>query len=130
LKIKENTMTFYELQSWVNFILPLIAAIGYLLRIVLGLRHHDNHAYRIMLPLFFIASVGMSSIYLLNITSWWKIFDLNYERYSMLYVRPYFTFLGSVLVISAWTHPELTQTISDFRRGVWTMLHGLFFKKE
>lgn len=121
-------MSLYEIQSWVNFILPLIAAIGYFLRIILGLKHHDNHTYRIMLPLYFIISVGMSSIYLLNITSWWAIFEPNYERYSMLYVRPFFTLLGSVLVLSAWTHPELTKTISDFRRGVWTTLRGLFFK--
>lgn len=123
-------MTFYEFVSIVNFLLPTIAAIGYLIRIVNGLKRHDYHKYRIMLPLFLLAAVGMSVIYFLNITGLWRAIYSDFEVYSRIVVRPYFTYLGSLLVLAAWIHPELHPIIVKAKELLWTLVHGLIFKKK
>jgi hypothetical protein len=123
-------MTIYELQSIVNFVLPTLAALGYLLRFTIGLKSKNYNKYRVMLPLFFLVSFGMGLIYLLNITNWWRFLEPDYETYSRLFVRPYFTFLGSVLFLSSWVHPELHPIVEKIRSLPWTLWHSLTFRKK
>lgn len=123
-------LTFYEFQSWVNFVLPLLASIAYLMRIFVGIKNKDTNRFRLMLPLFLLTSSGMAMIYLFNITGWWKLLEPDYESYSKIFVRPYFTFLGSVFFLSSWVHPELHPIIEQIRRTLWTLLRGLISKKS
>lgn len=123
-------MTIYEVQSLINFIFPLLASLGYLIRIVIGLKRQDYSKFRILLPLFLLASMGMSAIYLLNVTGWWAILEPDYQEYSKMYIRPYFTYLGSLLLLASWIHPDLHPFIEKVRRMPWTLWHGLIFKKK
>jgi hypothetical protein len=123
-------MTFHEMVSLVNFILPTIAFLGYAMRIGIGIKNKDTRPYRVMLPLFLIASLGASIIYFLNFTGWWRLIEPNFETYSRLYIRFYFTYLGSLFVLSAWIHPELHPIIVKIKEIPWTIFNGLISKKK
>lgn len=123
-------MDIYQLQAWLNFILPLIAAVGYTIRIVIGIRNNDTNTYRVMLPLFLLMSMWMALIYLFNITNMWKLLSPDHEEYSAIYVRPFFTGLGTVLVIASWVHPEIHPLLKKIRRCPWTIWTWLKLKKR
>lgn len=115
-------MTTYEIQSLINCIISFIASIGYFLRIVGNLKNNSHHRYFLILPLFFIGSLGMSMIYFFNISGLWRVLEPDFELYSRLYIRPYFTYMGSVLLLASWTHPEVTPIIKNIRSHLWMIL--------
>jgi len=119
-------MNFYEFVSLVNFILPTIAMIGYGLRISIGLKTNDTRKFRLMLPMYMVASFGASFIYLFNVTGWWVYIEPDFEHYSRFIVRPYFTYLGSLFLFSAWIHPELHPIIIKIKEALWIYLTPLF----
>lgn len=123
-------MTLYEFEAILIFILSLLASFGYMTRIIIGIQKRDTNKYRIMLPLFFLSSFGMASIYFLNITGLWILLEQDFETYSRLFVRPYFLFLGSVLFLAAWNHPEIHPIIQKIRRLPWLVWIGLISKKS
>lgn len=121
-------MAFYEVVNYFNFLISAIASIGYLLRIITKWKEHDLK-HRIMLLLFLLVSIGASGIYFSLITNLWLLIEPDFETYSRVYVKPYFTFLGSVLVLSAWTHPELNPIIKKAKEYLWILLGGNRSKK-
>jgi hypothetical protein len=122
-------MTVYEIVSILNMILPLIAVIGYLLRLKTSIKYKDFSYNYAVLVLYAIASFSIFLIYFLNLTGLADKVEPDYETYSRLYIRPFFTYLGTMFIISAWTHPDLSPTVERFKEGLWTRLLRLLGKK-
>lgn len=122
-------MDIHKLVSLTNLILFLLALVGYGVRIIVGYRAHDRKTFRIILPLFMLISFWGFIIYLFNITEWWRMIETDFEIYSRLYVRPFFTFLGSVLVLSSWAHPEAHPFIVKVEEALWNLVRGPISKK-
>lgn len=122
-------MDIHKIISFTNLILFLLALVGYGVRIIAGYRAHDRKTFRIILPLFMLISFWGFIIYLFNITEWWRMIEADFEIYSRLYVRPFFTFLGSVLVLSSWTHPEAHPFIVKVEEALWNLVRGPISKK-
>ncbi len=119
---QKDEMNIYELQSWMNCIIPLIASIGYVIRIAGHVKSKDYPPHFIMLVLFYVASSGMAVIYFLNVSGFWRILEPDFEIYSRLFIRPYFTFMGSLLLLASWIHPEVIPILKQIRSYLWTKI--------
>lgn len=119
----------FEIVAWVNTILGLMALVGYIFRIVIGAKKNCFKRSQVLLFLYAISAFSISLIFFLLATGWYLAFADNYYNFSIMYIRPFFTFLLVTFIISNATHPEYRAGITKAKESAWQTFRRLIGRK-
>lgn len=122
-------MNISEVSTLLNIILPLVAVLGYVLRIITTWKARRFCIGKILLILYSLGSLYITFIFLTLITGWRSILAPDAETWSILYIRPFFTYLATLFILSSWTHPDLIPYTDRIKGLLWALIHRLTGKK-
>lgn len=120
----------FEIVAWVNAFLGLVALAGYLFRIVLNVKENCFKRGQVLLILYAISAFSIMAIFLLLATGWYLLFADSYYDFSILFIRPFFTFILVTFIISNVTHPEYKDGITKLKDKTWQTFRRLIGKKS
>lgn len=119
----------FEIVAWVNTFLGAVALAGYLFRIVISTKENCFKRGQVLLFLYAISAFSISLIFFLLATGWYLVFAGNYYDFSVMFIRPFFTFLLVTFIISNTTHPEYKAGITKVKDKTWQIFRRLIGKK-
>lgn len=117
--------TVSQVIAVMNFILPLIAFAGYAIRIKLTWKPGVLCPGKILLLFYAIGSLYISFIFLTLITGWRAYMAKDAEEWSVLWIRPFFTYIAMCFIISTWAHPDLHPTTTKIKGILWRLIRRL-----
>lgn len=118
-------MTIFELTSVLNVILSILAIIGYAIRIKVTWKRGVLCPGKILLIFYGAGALYICFIFLTLVFDWRSQLAANAEEWSILYVRPFFTYLTTLFIISTWTHPDLKHHTDTIKGKLWQLIHRL-----
>lgn len=111
--------TSFEIVGWVNAFLGLVAFVGYCIRLVINIKRGCLRRGQVLLAAYAVSSFSISLFFVLLVTGWYKIFAESYYLFSVLYIRPFFTFLVTTFIISTFTRPEIKAAFKTVKEKAW-----------
>lgn len=119
----------FEIVAWINAFLGLVALVGYLFRIITCAKESCFKRGQVLLFLYALSAFSISLIFFLLATGWYLMFADNYFNFSVIFIRPFFTFLLVTFIISNITHPEYKAGIIRTKERAWQTFRRLIGRK-
>lgn len=115
----------FAILAILNIIIAALATLGYFIRLRITIKYKEHLRGRCLLILYAVSSASIFVIFVLIFTGWYQLFADDLSTFSIIYIRPFFTFLATLFAISCWTHPELQPYTKKIKEWMWLQIHRL-----